>query len=124
MGMLGSQFFPDTDRSEFNIVVNASPGSSLEQTSLICEKVETLVKAIPEVKLLFTTIGSGNNPVTNANILVKLVPTHERKKSDRKIMSEIRNKIKSIPGQTLVLVLLEDLAAMKNRLLLVFGEKT
>ena len=98
MGMLGSQFFPDTDRSEFNIVVNASPGSSLEQTSLICEKVETLVKAIPEVNLLFTTIGSGNNPVTNANILVKLVPTHERKKSDRKIMSEIRNKIKSIPG--------------------------
>jgi len=25
MGMLGSQFFPDSDRSEFNIIVNASP---------------------------------------------------------------------------------------------------
>jgi HAE1 family hydrophobic/amphiphilic exporter-1 len=65
---------------------------------LICEKVETTVKAIPEVKLMFTTIGSGNNPVTNATILVKLVPTKERKKSDKKIMSDIRNKLKSISG--------------------------
>ena len=89
MGMLGSQFFPDSDRSEFNIVVNASPGSSLEQTSLICEKVETIVKAIPEVKLMFTTIGSGNNPVTNATILVKLIPTNERKKSDKKMKNRL-----------------------------------
>jgi len=51
---------------------------------LICEKVETTVKAIPEVKLMFTTIGSGNNPVTNATILVKLVPTKERKNRIKK----------------------------------------
>ena len=30
--------------------------------------------------------------------LLNLVPTHDRKKSDTKIMSEIRNKIKNIPG--------------------------
>jgi HAE1 family hydrophobic/amphiphilic exporter-1 len=98
MGMLGSQFFPDSDQSQFNVVVNASPGSSLEQTSLICEKVETLLRAKPEVKFVLTTIGSGNDPVTKANILVKLVPTNERKKSDKKIMSEIRNEAKFIPG--------------------------
>ena len=80
MGMLGSQFFPESDQSEFNVIVNASPGSSLEQTSLICEKVETIVKEKPEVITVLTTIGSGNNPVTNANILVKLVPTKETKK--------------------------------------------
>lgn len=98
MGMLGSQFFPESDRSEFNIAVLASPGSSLEQTSLICEKVEKIVKDIPEVKLMFTTIGSGNNPVTSANILVKLIPTKDRKKSDRQIMAEIRNEVKNIAG--------------------------
>jgi HAE1 family hydrophobic/amphiphilic exporter-1 len=98
MGMLGSQFFPDSDQSQFNVVVNASPGSSLEQTSLICEKVETLLREKPEVKFVLTTIGSGNDPVTKANILVKLVPTHERKKSDKMIMSEIRNESKIIPG--------------------------
>ena len=98
MGMLGSQFFPESDQSQFNVVVNASPGSSLEQTSLICEKIEAKLREMPEVKLVLTTIGSGNNPVTKANILVKLVPTHERKKSDKMIMSEIRNEAKLIPG--------------------------
>jgi multidrug efflux pump subunit AcrB len=44
MGMLGSQFFPESDKSEFNIVINTSPGSSLEQTSLICEKVEAVLR--------------------------------------------------------------------------------
>ena len=98
MGMLGSQFFPESDQSQFNVVVSASPGSSLEQTSLICEKIESKLRAMPEVKLVLTTIGSGNNPVTDANILVKLVPTHERKKSDKMIMSEIRNEAKLISG--------------------------
>ncbi len=98
MGMLGSQFFPESDQSEFNVVVNASPGSSLEQTSIICEKIEANLREKPEVKLVLTTIGSGNDPVTKANILVKLVPTHERKKSDKMIMSEIRNEAKFIAG--------------------------
>ena len=98
MGMLGTQFFPESDQSQFNVVVNASPGSSLEQTSSICEKIETLLKEKPEVKLVLTTIGSGNDPVTKANILVKLVPANDRKKSDKMIMSEIRNESKLIPG--------------------------
>jgi multidrug efflux pump subunit AcrB len=98
MGMLGSQFFPSSDQSQFNVVVNASPGSSLEQTSNICEKIEANLKEKPEVELVLTTIGSGNDPVTKANILVKLVPTHERKKSDKMIMSEIRNEAKLIAG--------------------------
>ncbi len=98
MGMLGSQFFPESDQSQFNVVVNASPGSSLEQTSLICEKLEAKLREMPEVKLVLTTIGSGNNPVTVANILVKLVPTHDRKKSDKMIMREIRNEAKLISG--------------------------
>jgi len=98
MGFLGSQFFPDTDRSEFNINVVAAPGSSLEQTSNICAKVEETLKKYPEVTMALTTIGSGNNPVTNASIFVKLVPKHDRKKTDKQIMSELRNEIKYFPG--------------------------
>jgi HAE1 family hydrophobic/amphiphilic exporter-1 len=98
MGMLGSQFFPDSDQSQFNVVVNASPGSSLQQTSMICEKVEALLRKKPEVTIVLTTIGSGNDPVTKATILVKLVKTKERKKSDKQIMAEIRNEMQYIPG--------------------------
>jgi HAE1 family hydrophobic/amphiphilic exporter-1 len=98
MGFLGSQFFPDTDQSEFNITVNSAPGSSLEQTSKICRSIEEKLNEFPEVTTVLTTIGSGNNPVTNANILVKLVPKHERKKSDKQIMAELRDAAKLIPG--------------------------
>ncbi len=98
MGLLGSQFFPESDQSSFSIVINSSPGSSLDQTSSICEKVETKLKNKREVKTILTTIGSGNDPVTKANILVKLIPTHDRTKSDKDLMSEIRREVKNIAG--------------------------
>jgi len=98
MGLLGSQFFPESDQSRFNLVVNAAPGSSLQQTSLICEKVEAKLRKFPEVTTVLTTIGSGNNPVTNVNILVKLLPTHDRKRSDKEIIRELRNEIKYLAG--------------------------
>ncbi len=105
MGMLGSQFFPDSDQSQFNVVVNALPGSSLEQTSAICDKVEKILNDKPEVLTVLTTIGSGNDPVTKANILVKLVKTKERKKSDKEIMNELRNQVKYIPGARISMLL-------------------
>jgi hydrophobe/amphiphile efflux-1 (HAE1) family protein len=101
MRMLGSEFFPQSDRSEFNVVVNTPPGSSLEQTSRICEEVEADLQSKPEVITVLTNIGSGNDPVTKANIYVKLVPTRERKKSDKLIMDEIRQKAKYIAGASL-----------------------
>lgn len=100
MGMLGSQFFPESDQSQFNLTINAAPGSSLEQTSMICEKVEKILQDRPEVKTVLTTIGSSNDPVTKATILVKLLPAKERKKSDQDIMAEIRNQVKAFPGAT------------------------
>jgi HAE1 family hydrophobic/amphiphilic exporter-1 len=105
MGTLGSQFFPDSDQSQFNVVINTSPGSSLAQTSAICEKIETELRVKPEVQTVLTTIGSGTDPVTKANILVKLVKTSERRKSDKQIMAEIRDQIKYIPGATFSMLL-------------------
>lgn len=101
MRMLGSEFFPESDRSEFNVVINTPPGSSLVQTSEICEEVEAYLRSKPEVVTVLTNIGSGNDPVTKANIYVKLVPTRERKKSDKLLMDEIRQQAKNIAGASL-----------------------
>jgi multidrug efflux pump subunit AcrB len=43
MGLLGTQFFPETDQNEFTVSVEAAPGSSLEQTSNICAQIEDTV---------------------------------------------------------------------------------
>ena len=101
MGVLGNQFFPETDENEFNITVNAAPGSSLEQTGDICSQIEKKLESYPEVRTILTTIGAGNDPVTKANILVKLVNKKERNKSDKVIMNELRNQLKYLPGANL-----------------------
>jgi HAE1 family hydrophobic/amphiphilic exporter-1 len=101
MRFLGSAFFPTTDQSEFNVGINASPGTSLEQTGAVCAKIETLLKTHPEVTTTLTTIGAGNDPVTKANIMVKLVKKHERKKGIEKLMDEVRNELRTLPGANL-----------------------
>jgi hydrophobe/amphiphile efflux-1 (HAE1) family protein len=98
MGVMGSQFFPDTDENEFIVSVNAAPGSSIEQTSNICMQIENRLRQYPEVTTVLTTIGASNDPVTKASILVKLVKKGERKKSDKQIMSEVRNTFRFLPG--------------------------
>ena len=97
-GLLGSQFFPEQDRGEFNIAVKAATGSSIEQTDYICSQVEKVIMKHPEVTDVLTTIGSGNNPVTSANILVKLLKKDEREKDMFSLMREIREELKYIPG--------------------------
>ncbi len=98
MGMLGSQFFPDTDENEFTIIVKAAPGSSLEQSSYICDLVEKDLRKHREVTTILTTIGGGNNPVTTANILVKLVNKKDRNISDKELMDILRSDVKFLPG--------------------------
>lgn len=98
MGMLGSQFFPESDQSEFFITVNAAPGSSLEQTSNICSQIEQRVRKHKEVKTVLTTIGSSNDPVTKANIQVKLVKKKERQLGQTEIIKVIRADIADIAG--------------------------
>jgi hydrophobe/amphiphile efflux-1 (HAE1) family protein len=98
MGMLGSQFFPETDQSEFYVTVNAAPGSSLDQTADICAKIEKIAKKHKEVKSTLTTIGSGNDPVTKANIQIKLVKKKERKKEQAELANEVRDEIIGIAG--------------------------
>jgi hydrophobe/amphiphile efflux-1 (HAE1) family protein len=98
MRFLGTAFFPDSDQSEFTVGVNAAPGSSLEQTSAVCEKIEEAVTRRPEVVTVLTTIGAGNDPVTKGNVLVKLVKKNERKKGVDEIISEVRNELRFMPG--------------------------
>lgn len=98
MGALGSQFFPDTDRSEFFINIKAAPGSSIEQTSNICKQVEDYLRTQKEVINLYTTIGSGTDPVTKATIQVKMVKKNQRKISDKDLINKVREFTKTIAG--------------------------
>jgi HAE1 family hydrophobic/amphiphilic exporter-1 len=75
---LGTESFVDDDNSEFEIVVTAPDGSSLERTDQILRRLEAEVRALPHVQAMFTTIGIGElNQVTDASIYVQLTPLRE-----------------------------------------------
>jgi hydrophobe/amphiphile efflux-1 (HAE1) family protein len=98
MRFLGTSFFPSSDQSEISVAVNASPGSSLEQTSAICTMIEEAAHRRFEVTTILTTIGAGNDPVTKAAVLLKLVKKRERDKNIDQISEELRNDLRYIAG--------------------------
>ncbi len=97
---LGTSFFPSSDESEFTMNVQSAPGSSLEQTSDLCQRIEKLLNERKEVTSILTTIGAGNDPVTKASILVKVVKKKDRDKSTEQISDEIRKIVTQVPGAT------------------------
>jgi HAE1 family hydrophobic/amphiphilic exporter-1 len=105
MRFLGSDFFPESDQSEFTVGVNASPGTSLEQTAAICERVEAVLRKRPEVTTLLTTIGAGNDPITKGNVLVKLVKKTDRKEGIKQIMTGVRRDLQDLAGANLSILI-------------------
>jgi HAE1 family hydrophobic/amphiphilic exporter-1 len=123
MRFLGSAFFPSMDQSEFNVVVNAAPGSSLEETSRLCAAAEEVLRRRPEVTSMLTTIGTGTNPVTKGTILVKTVKKAERTRGIEQIMQEAREEMRRIPGANFGLMVSSGMGGnQKEAILSVRGE--
>lgn len=98
-GLLGSEFFPNADRSEFFINVSAPAGSSLEKTDEICRSIEDYLKEQPEVANILTSIGGDNIAPSEAKINVKLVKRHNRTMSDKQLIDLTREAIADLhPG--------------------------
>lgn len=96
---LKSEFVPRSDQSNFMVRVEAPPGSTLEYTDEKIQKVEHLLLSLPELKSLYSTIGSGAKQEVNKGLLlVVLKDQKERNRSQQKIMDEFRNRVREIPG--------------------------
>lgn len=91
------EFVPTEDRSEFNVMVRAPQGASLERTRGIMEKIREQISAIPEVRYTFYAIGADEmQKVNEAQMYVRLVPKKERTRSQDDLMGEVRAKLKDI----------------------------
>jgi HAE1 family hydrophobic/amphiphilic exporter-1 len=101
MRFLGTAFFPNSDQGELTVTVQSAPGSSLARTSDICSRIENVLASRKEVISTLTTIGSGNDPVTNGSILVTLVKKNKRDKGIDQIQDELRTALGDIPGATI-----------------------
>ncbi|MBI2414177.1 MAG: efflux RND transporter permease subunit [Deltaproteobacteria bacterium] len=99
--MSKAEFVVDDDMSEFEVIVETPPGSSLEKSDAILRSIETEIAKIPEVEKVFTNIGVRGQYMTNvtdASIYVGLKHMSDRKREQTEIMQEARTLMKKFQG--------------------------
>ncbi len=58
-GVLGNEFFPETDSGELNIHVKLPPGSTVDETAEACQKIERVLSEIPDDELSTYVLNAG-----------------------------------------------------------------
>ena len=91
------EFVPDDDMSEFEVIVETPPGSSIVRSAEVLKLIEDELRKVPEIVRLFTTIGVRGaymSNITDGSIYVELKPIKERKRAQYEIMQEARGLLK------------------------------
>ena len=111
--LIGTEFFPPSDESQFIIRVRAPVGTRVEETELIVARMEEIIRttlAPGEFTSIVSTVGvpSGRSGVFSQNtgphaaqLQVYLADPAKRKRNDRDIVAAIRPKFGGqFPGTT------------------------
>jgi HAE1 family hydrophobic/amphiphilic exporter-1 len=86
-GMVGLDFLPKDDQSEFEIAITTPAGWTLERSDSTFKEIESTLRKWPEVVNVMTTLGDtsgkiskGQGDVTQGGIYVRLIDLDQRKK--------------------------------------------
>jgi HAE1 family hydrophobic/amphiphilic exporter-1 len=100
-----SGFIPNEDQGMFYAVIQTPPGSSLERTNQVAEKLQKVAEEIKDVQSVsalagyeILTEGTGANAGT---CLVNLKSWDEREHNVQQVMEELEEKTKDITGATI-----------------------
>src|SRR5437764_3304738 len=92
--LVGKNFLPVDDQSQFEINVRLPEGSTLSTTSALSERIEADMRKLPGVTDTLVTIGSGQQQIVNlANIYIKMSPVEERSGTQQDLMLRVRTEI-------------------------------
>ncbi|MFZ6870620.1 efflux RND transporter permease subunit [Undibacterium sp. Di27W] len=96
--MIGTEFVPEADEGQITINLKTPVGSSLQYTDDKTHQVEAVLKAMPDIETINTSVGVENERNT-AQINMKLSEKRiSHRKSQKQIETQIRERLKSIPG--------------------------
>jgi HAE1 family hydrophobic/amphiphilic exporter-1 len=98
--LVGKNFLPVDDQSQFEISIRTPEGSTLAATSTVVERVASDVKQLPGVTDTLTTIGGGQQELVNsASIYVKLTDIKQRKQAQNDLMVQARSLLAKYPPE-------------------------
>ncbi len=110
---LQSEFFPGYDAGEFQINFTTAPDASIDETRGRINAVLTSLKGMPEIQHTYATIGAGDQgTVRDAMVYAKLVDRKERKRHQKSIQEDVRDRLQKIPG---ILPFITEAGRMDNR---------
>jgi len=96
-GFLHFEFVPMEDTAEFNVMVRAPLGASVERTRGVMEKIRAVVRQVPEVNYVLYTVGADElQKVNEGSLYVRLKEKHERTRSQKDLMELVRAKVAGI----------------------------
>ncbi|MGE5342141.1 MAG: efflux RND transporter permease subunit [Candidatus Omnitrophota bacterium] len=104
LGFVGAEFMSQIDRGEFTVTMEMAPGTTLKKNNEMTQKVEKMIASIPEVKKIFTNVGTsseglfGQSSSNASELSVTLIPKTERKRKTDEITRQIKKMINRIPG--------------------------
>lgn len=97
--MVGKNFLPVDDQSQFEVSVRAPEGYSLQATTVLMERIAAEIRKMEGVTNTLVTVGGGQLQVVNAGtIYVKLTDIHERSKTQEQLMQATRELLAGFPG--------------------------
>jgi HAE1 family hydrophobic/amphiphilic exporter-1 len=92
--MANKNFLPRDDESQFEVIVRAPEGSSVESTQAILESIAKQVRALPGVEHTVLTIGGDPQITANlGSLYVTLLPVKARSLDQFEIMEKIRREV-------------------------------
>ncbi|MBZ5513810.1 MAG: efflux RND transporter permease subunit [Acidobacteriia bacterium] len=98
-GRLGTAFFPDYDRGEYQVSYKMPPGTTLRETADVGRRITALLKGYSETAYSFVTIGAGGTtPVNEGAVYIKLKPKRERARTDFQLRQAVRGDLVRWPG--------------------------
>ncbi|MFA5088999.1 MAG: efflux RND transporter permease subunit, partial [Candidatus Omnitrophota bacterium] len=92
---IDNNFMPVWDEDMITVKIELPQGSTIDRTLKVTRIVEERVEQIPELESYLTSIGNGG--VENSAVVVNLVPSKARKRSDADIIEELIPFMSRIP---------------------------
>lgn len=103
-GMVGKDFVPRDDQSEFEVAITLPEGYSLERADEAVAEIERRLKTLRGVTHVFSIIGDttgratkGQGDVTAASIYCRLVDLREREYTQFDVMEDARKVMEQFP---------------------------
>ncbi len=107
LGIIGTDFFPDTDTGSISFNIETPEGTALHVTDEIVRQIEQyIVDNIPEKEIVNSTVGVAGGPLAqmqgrgshSAGIRLELVSRRNRDRTQFEVEDQIRRYVETIPG--------------------------